>query len=150
MNRQCLMCIQLLTRVSPGTEGTLSTPSDAVQAAALSVCSSTSLEGLRAHVVPFQTLPANIHVYIVISLQRFWVKEWGGIHKEIEKHKNKLKMQLTYISFCDSEKKSERNQTVHYNCPLQWKLHVCNSNELTDSHISLQTIKFSVLINWFP
>lgn len=65
---QYIMWTQPLTGVSPRTEGTVAAPSNAVQTAAFSVCSSSSLEGLWAHVVPLQTLPANIHVYIFIRL----------------------------------------------------------------------------------
>ena len=66
------MCKLLLTRVFLGTEGTLFTPSDAKQAAAFSVCSSAVLKGLCAYVVPLQTLPANIHVHIVVRVNGFW------------------------------------------------------------------------------
>lgn len=66
------MCTLLLTRVFPRTEGTLSAPGDAIQAAAFGVRRPVSLAGLRAHVVPLQALPANIHVHIVIRLERFW------------------------------------------------------------------------------
>ena len=44
--KQCVcMHVLLLTRVSPGTEGTLSTPGYTIQAATLSVCSSAATEG---------------------------------------------------------------------------------------------------------
>lgn len=83
------MCTLLLTRVSPGTEGTLSAPGDPVQAAAFGVRRPVSLEGLRAHVVPLQALPANIHVHIVIRLERFWERERKRDSQKMKKKKQK-------------------------------------------------------------
>lgn len=43
--------VLLLTRVSPGTEGTLVTPGKPIQAATFSVCGLTALKGVWTHVV---------------------------------------------------------------------------------------------------
>lgn len=86
----CLMCILLLTGFSVRTEGTLSAPGDAIQAAAFSVCSPASLEGLCTHVVPHQTLPANIHVHFMIDLQRFWEINGAEVTKGLRKEQTKV------------------------------------------------------------
>lgn len=70
-NMACLVRILLLTRVSPGTERTLSTPGDTIQAAALGVGRPAALEGFGTHVVALQTLPADVHVHIVIRVHSF-------------------------------------------------------------------------------